>query len=69
MTPTTFGEIQRIARLAVLQPLFASIVEDDAPTMPGLKKVALTATLDGDTVYYSVEYYGPNGQQLGELGL
>lgn len=69
MSPHSFADIQRVARLAVLQPLFASIVEDDAPGMPGLQKVSLTARIDGDTVVYSVDYFGPNGVQLGELGL
>lgn len=69
MSPHTFADIQRVARLAVLQPLFASIVEDDAPGMPGLDKVSLSARIDGDTVYYSLEYFAANGTQLGELGL
>lgn len=69
MTPATFGEIQRVARLAVLQPLFASIVEDDAPSMPGLDKVSLSARIDGDTVFYSLEYFAANGMQIGDLPL
>lgn len=69
MTPTTFGEIQRITRLTLIQSLFLSVVSDDQDNMPGLEVVNLSARLSGDEVVMSIDYYGPNGTHLGGLGL
>ena len=67
MSPASFQEIARVSRLAIIQSLFASVVQDELDSMPQLEAVHLSGVVVGDSLALSLSYIGPNGVQLGEV--
>jgi len=70
MSPATFTEISRVARLAVLSSIFTSFVADDVDANPDVTTVLIRGDVlpDGDFAL-SLQYVDDKGFPIAEVSL